>query len=304
VRRRAIHRAFGGQQQGGISTPVRLPHDILIFTDPEAGARYGYDAHEGLREDGSYSYTGEGQIGDHRFVRGNLAILNSADAGRTLRLLRTRGVDATYVGAFTLDDPAYRLEVIPDMKGNPRTGIIFNLVPLDAQVAMLPAYGSAADQPEDAFVDFAATPRTWSPPDYSDVVLPGTVTSQIVTERTVTRVEFELQSDFGNWLTAQGTPPRRLPLRAGSVVIEPDVFVKDRAWIVEAKRSTARGYVRTAIGQVLDYAHVAERAGQRLTPVILLPGMPEPDLVDLIARLGIVLVVRDGDDGFRVEPVN
>lgn len=300
VRRRAIHRAYGGQQQGGISTPVRLPHDILIFTDPEAGAQFGYDAHEGLREDGSYSYTGEGQIGEQRFVRGNLAILNSVTGGRTLRLLRTRGVDATYVGAFTLDDPGYRLEVIHDLKGDPRTGIIFNLVPLDAQVAMLPAYGSATDVTDGQTVGYAATPKMWSPPDYSDVVLPGTVSSQAMSERTVTRVEFELQADFGAWLTAQGTPPRRLPLRAGAVIIEPDFFVEDREWIVEAKRSTARGYVRTAIGQVLDYAHTAERAGRLLIPVILLPGLPEPDLVNLIARLDIVLVVRDGDKRFRI----
>ncbi len=62
VRRRAIHEAYGGQQQGGISTP-RATSDVLIFTDPEAGARYGYDEFEGLREDGSYAYTGEGQRG-------------------------------------------------------------------------------------------------------------------------------------------------------------------------------------------------------------------------------------------------
>ena len=52
VRRRAIHDAYGGQQQGGIATPRSIP-DILIFTNPETGAEFGYDEFEGLREDGS-----------------------------------------------------------------------------------------------------------------------------------------------------------------------------------------------------------------------------------------------------------
>lgn len=296
VRRRAIHGAYRGQQQGGISTPRGIP-DILIFTDPAAGARYGYDRFEGLREDGSYAYTGEGQFGDQEFVRGNRALRDSLVDGKTIRLLRTEGVFATYVGAFTLDSPPFDIETIPDVEGNPRQGIIFNLVPLEASVELLPAYGGELEESEDSLVDYGAHPRTWSPPDYSNFLV-GQREFVDGTNRMVSRVEFKLQSDFGEWLTKQGSLPRRLPLRVGNVRIEPDFYVEDRGWIVEAKKTSARGHVRTAIGQVLDYVHIARKAGLEVTPVILLPGKPEADLVELITGLDITLIVR-ADDGFE-----
>lgn len=78
VLRRAVHKIYGGQQQGGISTPKSTP-DVFIFTDPDKGAKYGYAKFEGLRGDGNYSYTGEGQIGDQSIdKRGNVTIVRSA----------------------------------------------------------------------------------------------------------------------------------------------------------------------------------------------------------------------------------
>ena len=295
VRRRSLHHVYGGQQQGGISTPRNIP-EILIFTDPEAGAKYGYDEFEGLREDGSYSYTGEGQYGSQVLVRGNKALRDSSKNGKIIRLLRTKGVFATYVGAFTTGIPTYTIETIPDLSGNPRDGLIFNLLPIDALVQLLPAYGGELE-PENDLINYAATPRVWTPPEFSDVVISEVESSQ--DERTVSRVEFELQADFGAWLDSLGLSPKRLPLRAGNTLIEPDMFVPERHWIVEAKRSTARGHVRTAIGQVLDYVHVAAKAGLRTTPVVLLPGPPERDLQELMSDLGITVAVRD-DDSFRV----
>jgi hypothetical protein len=294
VRRRLIHDAYGGQQQGGISTP-RGQKDIFIFTDPEAGARYGYDKFEGLREDGSYSYTGEGQFGPQEFVRGNRALRDCVRDGKAIRLFRTHGTSATYVGAFTTGTPTYAIETIPDASGNPREGIIFNLLPIDARVELLPAYGGELG-PE-SFAVYSATPRSWTPPDFGDVVIAETEAS--ASERVVSRIEFELQAAFGEWLKNQGLSPRRLPLRAGSALIEPDMFLPEWNWVVEAKKSTARGHVRTAIGQVLDYAHVARKAGLVAKPVILLPGPPERDLRELMRTVGITLVVRV-HDGFEI----
>jgi len=295
VRRRSMHVAYGGQQQGGISTPRGRP-EILIFTDPEAGARFGYDRYEGLREDGSYAYTGEGQYGPQEFVRGNRALRDAERDGKTIRLFRTKGTSATYVGAFTTGAPTYTIETIPDADGNPRDGIIFNLLPLDARVDLLPAYGGELESAESP-VSYVGTPRVWSPPEFTDVTIPRM--EHAPGERVVSRVEFELQAAFGEWLHTQGAAPARLPLRAGSTVIEPDLWVPDRNWIVEAKRSTARGHVRMAIGQVLDYAHVARKADLAAVPVVLLPGTPEMDLRELMAQLGITLVTRT-EDGFRV----
>jgi len=294
VRRRALHEAYGGQQQGGISTPTSVP-EVFVFTDPVAGERYGYDRFEGLHEDGSYSYTGEGQYGDQQFVRGNKAIRDSSRTGKRIRLFRTKGRHATYVGEFATSSPPYALEQIPDFTGIPRRGIVFTLLPLNAEATLLPAYGGELEPPT-SLVAYGSTLYTWTPPEYGDV----TAASASHDERVVSRVEFELQSAFGAWLSRDGTPPSRLQLRAGSTTIEPDLYVPKRNWIVEAKRSTARGYVRTAIGQVLDYVNVATRAGIDATPVVLLPGRPEPDLMDLMRDLSIVVVFRH-DSGFFIE---
>lgn len=283
VRRRAIHAAYGGSSQSGISTPRRIP-EIHIFTSPESGALYGYDAFEGLREDGSYAYTGEGQRGDQVFKRGNAALLNSTQNGKIIRVMRKSGVYATYVGAFETDNPVFARETIPDVDGNPRSGIIFNLLPVEARTELLPVYGGPVDPIARAIIG------DWIPPDFSDIDVPVSETSQ--GSRTVSRTEFELQSAFGLWATGISAEPKRLQLRSWSGVIEPDMYLPSHSWIIEAKRSTSRRDVRMAIGQVLDYVHVAESAGISARPVILLPGLPEPDLIDLTTKLEILIAVR------------
>lgn len=289
VRRREVHDAYGGQQQGGISTPRRIP-DILVFTDPVKGARYGYEKFEGLREDGSYSYTGEGQRGDQVFVRGNVALRDAAKNGQIIRVFTTRGPVATYVGSFSTGEPTYRVETIPDVDGKWRRGIIFNLIPIDADATLLPLYGGGkVSGPNIA---------DWTPPDFSDVVIEFDAPLP-AGERVVSRLEFELQAGFGGWLKSEGLIPSRLTLPSGAFAIEPDLYVESNGWIVEAKKSTARTYVRTAIGQVLDYAHVAKGAGIAAVPMVLLPGKPADDLIGLMNELGITVAVRS-ESGFEL----
>ena len=66
---RDVHLVYGGQRQGGISTP-QIPL-IFLFTG-ETGGQYGY--RDGPRADGIFAYTGEGQVGPMKFVRGNLRL--------------------------------------------------------------------------------------------------------------------------------------------------------------------------------------------------------------------------------------
>lgn len=288
VLRRELHAAYGGSQRNGIVTLKTLP-DIVAFTDPKSGAAFGYSLFEGLQPDGSYHYTGEGQQGDQEFVRGNRAIRDSSETERPIRLFTVQGTSVTYVGEFATGMPTYWERSIPGRDGAPRKGIIFNLVPVEANVSFLAPALSAQGSP-------AITP--WSPPDASDVVIAGQE-SEITSDRSVSRLEFALQADFGEWIGAQGHEPKRLRLPCDGTLIEPDLFVESRGWIVEAKKSTAREYVREAIGQVLDYVHVAERSNISAEPVILLPGRPGTDLVDLMHRHGIILAIRDGE-GFEI----
>lgn len=297
VRRREIHAAYGGQQQGGIATPRSIP-DVIIFTDPRSGAKFGYDAYEGRSEDDTYSYTGEGQRGKQVFKAGNKAIRDAAIDGKSIRLFRTEGVNATYVGRFDLGDPPFTTPIIPDVDGNLREGIVFRLEPVDAMVQLLPSVGEAALPPNPLSAQgFAIT--SWAPPDYADILV-GTQAVLDQGERVASRVEFELQAAFGKWLVEQGTPPQRLRLHIGTGTIEPDFYVPNLNWVVEAKKSIGRNHVRTAIGQVLDYAHASRERGLEVKPVILLPGLPQSDLIDLIDELGIVLIRQDGDEFSRV----
>src|ERR1700750_2201512 len=117
-----LHDRLRGQRYGGISTPAREPF-ILIFSG-EQGAKYGYV--DRFQPDGSYWYTGEGQVGDMTLTRGNLAITRHRADGKDLLLFEyvRRGV-VQYVGRaeYLKHHPG----VAPDREGNPRKVIVFEL---------------------------------------------------------------------------------------------------------------------------------------------------------------------------------
>jgi hypothetical protein len=290
VARRELHAAFGGSRQNGIVT-LKSRADILVFTSPTSSTRYGYDLFEGLQEDGSFAYTGEGQRGHQEFTRGNRAIRDSGPDGRPIRLFTVAGSRATYVGEFATGAPTCWVETIPDVSGEPRRGIIFNLIPVDALSSLL----ATADTRQ-----LAPIVSSWVPPDASDVVVVD-IEERSPGDRVVTRIEFALQAEFGEWLRKRGTEPTRLVLPVDGVQIEPDLYVESLGWIVEAKRSSSREHVRTALGQVLDYVHIAETVGLSCSPVVLLPGRPSPNLLALLAKHKITLAMRSGD-GFEIIP--
>lgn len=293
VLRRELHERFGGSRQNGI---VTLPgqDDILIFSG-SGGSSHGYAVHEGYREDGSFGYTGEGQVGDQEFLRGNKAIRDSAANGKRLQLFTVEGTRAQYVGEFTTGEPTYRVETIPDRNGSPRKGIIFNLVPVSADMSLL-------GEPEGPLLNGAEV-LSWMPPDASDIVIAQTEEAP-PGERVVSRIEMQLQADFGEWSRERNDPPSRLLLRSDGATIEPDLYLAGSGFIVEAKKSISRNLVRTAIGQVLDYTHVAERHGTAARPMVLLPGRPAPDLMTLMSKLGITVAFRGDGDFEVVEPAS
>ena len=125
--RRDLHRQFGGQAQGGISTPTNQPF-ILLFTG-EQGEQYGY--HDGWTKDGVFLYTGEGQVGDMVLVRGNRAILHHAEDGKDLHLFKYVGKGAVqYIGQMVC--AGYQEREAPDRDGISRKVFVFELTPLSA----------------------------------------------------------------------------------------------------------------------------------------------------------------------------
>ena len=69
-KRSIIHDKYGGSRQGGIAASASYPY-IFIFSG-DAGHQHGYK--DQWENENVFSYTGEGQVNDMTFVRGNLAL--------------------------------------------------------------------------------------------------------------------------------------------------------------------------------------------------------------------------------------
>jgi hypothetical protein len=126
-RRCDLHAKFGGQRQGGISTPAKAPFIFLITGD--SGKQHGYS--DEWTDDGVFLYTGEGQRGDMRFVAGNRAIRDHRKDGKALQVFEQDKKDKRflrYLGEMEYVEHAYR--EAPDTDGKQRKAIVFHLRPV------------------------------------------------------------------------------------------------------------------------------------------------------------------------------
>lgn len=132
-RREDIHEAYGGQQQGGICTPKDYPF-IFIFTG-KSGEQHGYA--DGWQDEGVFLYTGEGQLGDMQFIRGNAAIRDHIEKGKDLLLFQSLGKSkpVRFMGTFACQS----WDVIEgqDTAGDTRKSIQFHLVKTSASILPL-----------------------------------------------------------------------------------------------------------------------------------------------------------------------
>lgn len=121
-RRTDIHGRYRGQQQGGISTPAGHPL-VFAFTG-DAGNAYGY--RDGFQADGTFWYTGEGQVGDMEMIRGNLAIRDHLQGGKQLLLFEyaASGV-VRFIGSA--ECLGHHIEERPDRTSELRNAIVFHL---------------------------------------------------------------------------------------------------------------------------------------------------------------------------------
>lgn len=115
-----LHTQYGGNRQSGITPSQKFPY-IFIFSG-KSGMQYGYQ--DGWDNESIYSYTGEGQVGDMQFNRGNLALRDHMQNGKRLFLFEIEG--RGYV-KFICELQFYDVDYFetPDSKGNKRVGIKF-----------------------------------------------------------------------------------------------------------------------------------------------------------------------------------
>lgn len=121
-KRSELHDLYGGNRQGGIS-PSRKSDVIFLFTG-DSGIEYGYE--DGWKEDGIFYYTGEGQIGNMEFNRGNKAIKDHLSNGKSLHLFKKlSGGYVQYCGEMIF--MGYHLKDGFDRQNNARQLIVFHL---------------------------------------------------------------------------------------------------------------------------------------------------------------------------------
>lgn len=145
-RQKQIHGVFGGQQQGGISTPKE--HPLVIAFTGEAGASHGY--HDFWDDDEVFHYFGEGQVGDMKYAAGNRAIGEHVKDGKTLVVFQMmgKGRPYRYLGRFICQS-SYVQPGTPDREGQPRSAIVFRLKSLESSL------GLAAGETDQAEIDAA-----------------------------------------------------------------------------------------------------------------------------------------------------
>lgn len=142
-RKTEIHDPFGGSGQSGIA-PSNVAEAIFLFTG-ESGCQYGYEDTDGFDQNGFavFSYTGEGQVGDMEFTRGNRAVREHSNDGRALHLFRSlgKGKKNKYLGEFVY---AGHMDARgPDRNGVERNLIVFQLVSVETAFVL-----ESTDEPE------------------------------------------------------------------------------------------------------------------------------------------------------------
>jgi len=125
-RRKDIHGIYGGQQQGGISTPTNHPM-VMIFSG-DNGSEFGYK--DGWTTEGIFQYTGEGQIGDMQLIKGNRAILEHEANGKSIYFFEY--VKTGYVKFVSeMICIGYHFRESIDRNGDTRKAIVFELLPVE-----------------------------------------------------------------------------------------------------------------------------------------------------------------------------
>ncbi len=119
-RRADIHAVYGGNWQGGICPSASYPF-IFIFSG-KSGQQHGY--RDGWDNPNVFTYTGEGQAGDMKFTKGNLALRDHLRNGKKVFLFESHSKGyVKFIGEIEFFDAD--LFETHDTFGSTRTGIKF-----------------------------------------------------------------------------------------------------------------------------------------------------------------------------------
>lgn len=290
LRRTELQRRYGGGPFGGIE-PSAQSANIFLFTNPYKKSAYGYN-YDGQREDGSFAYTGDGQVGNQSPEEGgNKQLLDYRRERRALRLFEVtkKTTVVRYIGEYELGSPEYVVERAPDLNGDEREVLVFNLVPIGVSTSA----GGDDAQPRFGGVSRRESEHGASLSHERHIA---------ITHTTAKRRELQLQERYKEFLKRGGADVESLEITVPGIGAKliPDLANFTDSEIIEVKFGVTRSYVREAIGQVLDYVfQIREIDGAVWSPAILLPGKPSNDLIGLVRSLGIRLVWETASGSFE-----
>jgi len=290
IKRTDLQAQYGGRRQGGIAGSAITPN-VLVFSDPRTGQRYGYlDKWEGA----VFHYVGEGQLGDQSMTSGNKGILEHAERGKALRVFKGVRGTVRYEGEYGLeaDEPWYFSEA-RDRTGALRKVVVFRMRPIDGGVpasVAIPAPTRPAAVPPGPIGTFGQGYAPASESARSTPRQPFAVDPNVVDRGTVGHAR--TQNALAAYLTAAGIAPLR------PKPPDPDF---DLGWshrtgwyVVEVKSLTEQNearQLRLALGQVLDYHDALSRRHPIVRAVIAVERRPrDPRWVSLCERHGVLLV--------------
>jgi hypothetical protein len=293
---------YGGAPHGGIEQSAQSLN-VFIYSDPSAGAAYGYN-YDGWNEDFSiFLYTGEGRAGEQEMTHGNRAILTHKEDGRALRLFVADGFEPgsrtkiqRYVGEFELDDAlSYTRAPSPDIHRNMRSAIVFRLRPIGNVLRRESDKSTSGDAPQIASAALVEVETQET--DTYEAGGSGGVTAE--------RRESKLVQRYTEFLRAAGHEVRRWRIRPPGELRDllTDLYDTTEGELYEAKGVTTRDAIRRAIGQLLDYRRHIPQQPTRLA--VLLPARPSQDLLSLLTELHISCVYEEPPGNFnRYKPLD
>lgn len=277
--------------------------NILIYTDPQSGEKYGYFDGWAQEEDDPnpyFEYTGAGrgkQGFDGPIGSRNRAIRDHVKDGRALRVFKADGKVAgsgtknqRYIGEFELDtEKPFVPRLARNDEGETREVIVFRLRPVDA----------LEPTPKDSIKPLQKTEVLSAPASEIRSTLIETennknniATRKAIPGTSVHRREAILSDDFKEFLESHNHEVRRYQIRTGGLAssLQTDLYDTDAQVLYEAKGTCSREAIRMAIGQLMDYQRHINPPNPTLA--VLLPNRPQDDLVDLLNSVNINIVYR------------
>ena len=287
-KRSEMHQLIGGSFRHGM-TKCNGGNDFLLFQDAKNSRKFGYDKWEGAQVDGSFHYTGQGTIGNQELTRANASLMKASESNIPIHLIESEAGTCTYLGQYILGEPPFTIERAPDANAEyERDVFVFKLVPVSNYLDL--------DLVLHSIGNIVGETKPWVAPNFDAIHQEG----KVLKVRQIDRAENKLQADFGNYLIAKGHQVflHEFSVKGLKGQLKPDFWIPCLGFVVEAKPSNAREFIRLAIGQVLDYVNLSQIEGKPMLPAILVPNRPAPDLCQLIGRLGITLITKNRNQGF------